>query len=116
MVEIGRALAESANIIIFDEPTSSLTKNEKEKLFDVINNLKKENKIIIYISHFLDEIFKISDKLSIMRNGENVLSGYAHDFQVNDVIKAMLGTVKSINKIKRLQLGTDGWRPLSDQA
>ena len=99
MVEIGRALAENPNIIIFDEPTSSLTKNEKEKLFDVINNLKIENKIIIYISHFLDEIFKISDKLSIMRNGEKVLSGYTHEFQVNDVIKAMLGTVKSINKI-----------------
>ena len=65
----------------------------------MITNLKNENKIIIYISHFLDEIFKISDKLSIMRNGEKVLSGYTHEFQVNDVIKAMLGTVKSINKI-----------------
>ena len=101
MVEIGRALAEDPNIIIFDEPTSSLTNNEKEKLFDVINNLKKENKVIIYISHFLDEVFRISDKLSIMRNGENVLTGYTNEFQVNDIIKAMLGSVKKIDKTKK---------------
>lgn len=101
MVEIGRALAEDPDIIIFDEPTSSLTNNEKEKLFDVINNLKKENKVIIYISHFLDEVFRISDKLSIMRNGENVLTGYTNEFQVNDIIKAMLGSVKKIDKTKK---------------
>ena len=63
--------------------------------YEFINNIDGSNDS----QKFRDQIFKISDKLSIMRNGEKVLSGYTHDFQVNDVIKAMLGTVKSINKI-----------------
>lgn len=69
MVEIMKAISYDADIIIMDEPTTSLTKNEKEGLFKIIKKLKEMNKTIIYISHILDEIFLNCDGVSIMRNG-----------------------------------------------
>lgn len=69
MVEIMKAVSYNADIIIMDEPTTSLTNNEKESLFKIIKKLKEMNKTIIYISHILDEIFLNCDSVSIMRNG-----------------------------------------------
>lgn len=69
MVEIMKAVSYDADIIIMDEPTTSLTNNEKEGLFRIIKKLKEKNKSIIYISHILDEIFLICDSVSVMRNG-----------------------------------------------
>jgi len=72
MVEIMKNVHADANIIVFDEPTTSLTDEEKETFFEVIMKLKSEGKTIIYISHILEEIFRLSDSVSIMRNGEMV--------------------------------------------
>ena len=72
MVEIMKNVHADANIIIFDEPTTSLTDEEKEMFFEVILKLKDQGKTIIYISHILEEIFRLSDTVSIMRNGEMV--------------------------------------------
>ena len=74
LVEIARALRHQPRIIIFDEPTSSLTEPERRRLFKVIRGLKAEGVVIIYITHFLDEIFSICERVTVMRNGETVWS------------------------------------------
>jgi ABC-type sugar transport system ATPase subunit len=92
IVEIGRALLTNARIIIFDEPTSSLTKREKEQLFRVIESLKKERKVIIYITHFLDEIFQICDRAEILRNGETVGGGAMSSLTREQIVTLMIGS------------------------
>jgi ribose transport system ATP-binding protein len=72
LVEIMKAISIDADIILMDEPTTSLTETEKEKLYEIIRNLKRKGKTIIYISHILREIFEISDTVTIMRDGEIV--------------------------------------------
>lgn len=70
MIEIARALARDAEIVLFDEPTSSLSMEEKENLFGIIRQLKAQKKIVMYISHFLDEILTICDRAVVMRDGK----------------------------------------------
>ncbi len=70
MVEIARALTVDAKAVIFDEPTASLTDAEKSVLFDVIADLKADGVGIIYISHRMEEIFKITDRISVLRDGQ----------------------------------------------
>ena len=72
MLEIAKAISRNASVIIFDEPTTSLTAAEKEKLFLVIGDLKAEGRSIIYISHNLDEIFRLCDRIMVMRDGRHV--------------------------------------------
>jgi ribose transport system ATP-binding protein len=72
MIEIMKILSQDARIIVMDEPTTSLTNDEKKALFDIILRLKKKGKTIIYISHILEEVFLLSDRATIMRNGEIV--------------------------------------------
>ena len=69
-VEILRALARNAEIIIMDEPTSSLTADEAQKLHSIIGTLRKEGKSIIYVSHFLDSLLDVCDRITIMRDGK----------------------------------------------
>ena len=91
MVEIARALAMGANIIIFDEPTSSLSLYEKNKLFEVINKLRKEGKIIIYISHFLDEITELCDDYLVLRDGKMSGAGAVLGLQKADLVTMIIG-------------------------
>lgn len=72
LVEIARSVSYDAKIIIMDEPTSSLTENEVEYLFKIINQLKSEGRSIIYISHKMEEILRISDDVTVMRDGKYV--------------------------------------------
>ena len=72
MVEIAKALSVKAKIIVMDEPSATLSNNEVEKLFSIIRDLKKQNISIIYISHRLDEIFKVADRVMVLRDGINV--------------------------------------------
>lgn len=85
MVEIMKAVSCNADIIIMDEPTTSLTNNEKDGLFKIINKLQKLNKSIIYISHILEEIFQVCDSASVMRNG--VLIG---SYDIKELTKAKI--------------------------
>lgn len=94
LVEIARALLSEPRIVIFDEPTSSLTSREKEHLFKVINNLKDEGVVIIYISHLLDEVFKIGDRAVVLRNGKTVGKGFIKDLNYNEVVRMMIGSKK----------------------
>ena len=77
MVEIAKALACNANILVMDEPTATLTISEVERLFEIIEDLKKKNVSIIYISHRLDEVVRISNRLTVLRSGTVAVS-YTH--------------------------------------
>lgn len=100
LVEIARALRHQARIIIFDEPTSSLTGPERERLFTVIRGLKAEGVVIIYITHFLDEIFSICEQIAVMRNGETVWTSPMSDVDPAKVVHLMLGIAEAEGRIR----------------
>lgn len=92
MIEIAKALSRGAKIIAFDEPTSSLSAPEIEKLFSVINELRDEGKVILYVSHRMEEIFRISDEITVLKDGQFVetfsdLSKITND----DLVRSMVG-------------------------
>ena len=91
LVEIMSAVLKNSKIIILDEPTSSLTANECETLFDIVNKLRSENKLVIFISHDLDKALMLSDRVYVLRDGKNAGSGYAKDIPKNDIISMMVG-------------------------
>ncbi len=98
MVEIAKALSHDAHVIAFDEPTSSLSKREVEKLFRVIAALKEQGKVILYVSHRMDEIFRICDAATIFRDGRHVETFSSLDGVTEDaLIKGMVG--RSIENI-----------------
>lgn len=79
LIAISRALLSDARLIIMDEPTTALTKKEVQTLFQVIKNLQQQGMSILFVSHKLDEVFEISERFTIMRNGEKVISGETKD-------------------------------------
>ena len=91
MVEIAKAVSYDSKIIVFDEPTSSLTEAEVEHLFRIIDMLKKKGCGIIYISHKMDEILRISDDVTIMRDGQWVATRPAKELTMEEIIKLMVG-------------------------
>lgn len=91
MVEIAKAVSYDSRIVIMDEPTSSLTDAEVEHLFRIIAELKAKNVAIIYISHKMDEIFRISDDITVYRDGEYIATDRAENLNVDKVIKLMVG-------------------------
>ncbi len=91
MVEIVKAISLNAKIIIMDEPTSAITEKEVEVLFDRIRVLKNQGVSIIYISHKMDEIFKIADTITVLRDGKLVGSGRQEDLTKDDIISMMVG-------------------------
>lgn len=91
MVEIAKAVSYNAKILVLDEPTSSLTSEEVEHLFKIINKLRKKGCGIIYISHKMEEILKISDDVTIMRDGKWVDTLSAKDLTTDKIIKLMVG-------------------------
>ena len=91
MTEIAKALSQEAKILIMDEPTSSLTKNETEVLFSFINKLKAKGYSIIYISHRMDEIFEICDRITIMRDGRYITTEKCSETDLDTVISHIVG-------------------------
>lgn len=91
MVEIAKAVSYNAKVIVFDEPTSSLTEVEVEHLFRIINDLRSRGCGIIYISHKMDEILRISDEITIMRDGKYITTRDAKNITMNEIIKLMVG-------------------------
>ncbi len=91
MVEIAKAVSYDAKIIVFDEPTSSLTEAEVEHLFRIINMLRDKGCGIIYISHKMDEILRISDEVTIMRDGQYVATKPAEGLSMEEIIRLMVG-------------------------
>ncbi|ANX14153.1 D-xylose ABC transporter ATP-binding protein [Fictibacillus arsenicus] len=91
MIEIAKALMTNAKVIIMDEPTAALTEREIEKLFEVINALRKEGVSIVYISHRMEEIFTICDRITVMRDGKTVDTKVISETNFNDVVRKMVG-------------------------
>ena len=91
MVEIAKAVSYNSKVIVFDEPTSSLTEEEVEHLFKIINMLRDRGVGIIYISHKMAEIKRISDEITIMRDGTWVATRPAAELEMQDIIRLMVG-------------------------
>ncbi len=91
MVEIAKAVSYNAKVIVFDEPTSSLTEDEVEHLFRIINMLRDQGCGIIYISHKMKEILRISDEVTIMRDGQWIATKEAKGLTTDEIIKLMVG-------------------------
>ncbi|MEG1516125.1 MAG: sugar ABC transporter ATP-binding protein, partial [Clostridia bacterium] len=92
MVEICKALSRNSNILVFDEPTASLAETEIEKLFEIIHELKAQGKGIIYISHRMEELSKIADRVTVLRDGAQI--GESFDFNsvsLDEIINRMVG-------------------------
>lgn len=97
LIEIAKAISMESKIIIMDEPTSALSDKEVEILFQVIASLKKQGKGIIYISHKMDEIFRISDEITVLRDGHYINSWKSSETDNNTLIKNMVG--RELNEI-----------------
>ena len=91
MVEIAKAVSYNSKVIVFDEPTSSLNEEEVEHLFEIINMLRDRGVGIIYISHKMAEIKRISDYITIMRDGQWIATEKADDLEMSDIIRLMVG-------------------------
>ncbi len=91
MVEIAKAVSYNSKVIVFDEPTSSLTEQEVEHLFQIINMLRDRGCGIIYISHKMAEILRISDEVTIMRDGQYVATRPASELTTDEIIRLMVG-------------------------
>ena len=90
-VEIAKAVSYGARVIILDEPTSSLNDREAERLFEIIEQLKKEGCAIIYISHKMEEIMRISDDITVMRDGKLIATRRASELTLDEIIRLMVG-------------------------
>ena len=91
MVEIARAVRQNARVIIFDEPTASLTPEEKHHFFALIRRLKERGVSIVFISHALEEAMQISDRITILRDGELVVTDAGSSFDRERIVRAMVG-------------------------
>jgi ribose transport system ATP-binding protein len=100
-VEIAKALSFKAKLIVMDEPTSSLTKNEEEMLFNIIHRLKENGITTIYISHKLEEVFRICDTVTILRDGKVIDVKPVADVTRNEIIEKMVGRTIDMEYPKR---------------
>ncbi len=91
LVQVARALADKAQILCFDEPTTALTPMEKDSLFEVIRRLKNAGKSVIYITHYIDEIFDICDRVTVLRDGKKIATETVSEIKPEEVVKMMLG-------------------------
>jgi ribose transport system ATP-binding protein len=91
MVEIAKALSLDASVLIMDEPTAALTDTEIEELFRIIRSLREQGKGIVHISHRLEELRQISDRVTVMRDGQHVSTVHTEDASIDEIISMMVG-------------------------
>ncbi|WHY03512.1 sugar ABC transporter ATP-binding protein [Neobacillus sp. DY30] len=112
MVAIVRALNVSAKVLILDEPTSSLDMNEVKQLFSVIRQLKQQGLSIVFISHFLDQIYEITDRLTVLRNGEWIGEYRTQDLSRLELVSKMIGKelsdISSLSEATRNKVDVEG--------
>lgn len=111
MIEIVRAIAFNAQIIIMDEPTSSLTENETKTLFKMIHKLVEQGKAVIYISHKLDEIFEIADMVTVIRDGRTIGTLPIEELDKKKIVKMMVGRdLKDVYGKEKCRIGKEKLR------
>ena len=116
MVEIARAVLHDARVIIFDEPTATLTPEEKRYFFDLMRNLKARGVSIIFISHALEEALDLSDRITVMRDGKHIITDDTANFDRDSIVRAMVGRdLTSTLYGKKTTLRPPGKRVLSVQ-
>ena len=91
VVGIAKALSTGADLIVLDEATTALTENEADRLFEVLSDLKEQGKTFIMITHKLDEVFRIADRVTVMRDGQTVVSVEVEDVEPRDLVRHMVG-------------------------
>jgi ribose transport system ATP-binding protein len=99
IVEIARALSDDARCLILDEPTAALSAGETERLFGFVRRLREQGVALIYITHRLDEVRTIADRVAVLRDGDLVLEGVAAELSRRDLVSAMVG--RSIGDVRR---------------
>ncbi len=102
MVEICKAVNSNAKLIIMDEPTSSLSEHETEELFEIIAQLKEKGVTVVYISHRLDEIKRICDRITVLRDGKKVADLNINDASIDNIIHLMVGR-DIVNKYPKIK-------------
>ncbi|MEJ5228585.1 MAG: sugar ABC transporter ATP-binding protein [Pseudothermotoga sp.] len=108
LVAIAKSLVSKAKIIIMDEPTSAISEKEIENLFEIIRNLQSQGASIIYISHKLDEVFSIAQRIAVMRDGKLVAEGRTEQFTYDDVVRLMVGrTIDKFFVRERSKIGDE---------
>ena len=113
LVELSRVLFSGAQIIILDEPTSALSPPEVKQLFDVLGRLRAEGRSIIFISHFLDDVLAISDRVTVFRNGEKVTTEDTRNLTKDIVISHMIGRgSKDMHMGEAAELKADDGKPI----
>ncbi|AOZ93786.1 sugar ABC transporter ATP-binding protein [Paenibacillus crassostreae] len=106
LVAIARALDVSAKVLILDEPTSSLDQSEVKQLFQIMKQLKNEGLAILFVTHFLDQVYEMSDRITILRNGEFVGEYLAQDLPRIELVSKMIG--KELHMLDDLPKTTEG--------
>ncbi|RLW70589.1 MAG: D-xylose ABC transporter ATP-binding protein [spirochete symbiont of Stewartia floridana] len=91
MVEIAKALSQNANVLILDEPTSSLAESETRVLLDLVKNLRDRGMVLVYISHRLEEVFEIADRISVLRDGQLIDSKLTRNTIPEEIVRMMVG-------------------------
>jgi ABC-type sugar transport system ATPase subunit len=104
IIEILKALTRDAKIIVLDEPTSSLNEKEKENFFKIIAKLKEKNVSLIFISHFLEDVKRISDRVTVLKDGVNNGLFENGQYQKDDLVTAMMGRSIEKNKLPRIRI------------
>ena len=104
IVEIAKALVENPKLIILDEPTAALTRLEINNLFRIIKSLKKEGISIIYISHLLEDVLQIADRITVLRDGEKIGTKIRKETDINGIIKMMIGKELSLYEKKKTSI------------
>jgi ABC-type sugar transport system ATPase subunit len=108
MVEIARALSTDVKILVLDEPTSSLTDEEVQWLFEAIRRLKEGGVCVLYVSHRLPEIFEVCDEVTVLRDGVTVAEGLTADYTPTSLVDVMVGSAQAggVHMSRRAKLGT----------
>lgn len=91
MIEVAKVLSRNARIIIMDEPTSALSRPEVERLFEVITNLKKQGRGIVYITHKMEEIYRVADRITVLRDGRHAGTSPARELPQAELVRRMVG-------------------------
>ena len=108
LTEIAKALSQDAKVLIMDEPTAALAKHEVEALFALIRRLKDQGIAIIYISHRMDEVYEIADRITILRNGRNLLTARLDEITPQQIVAGIAGKELGDGAERPVATSTDG--------
>lgn len=106
LVAIARALDEDTKVLVLDEPTASLDAQETAALFDIVRDLKSRGIAVVFITHFLDQVYEISDRITVLRNGRKVGTGRTSEISRQDLISMMIG--RELGEVEAAFHGTHG--------